>query len=76
MIYDITNHNFVKCEKCETIIAYEDKDTWIRKGRKYSIFDDYDNNFTWVRATINCPKCGKRIIVSEDKEFGAKIEDE
>lgn len=57
MIYDITNHHLVKCEKCETIIAYEDKDTWIRSDRKYSIFNEDD--FTWIRATIDCPKCGK-----------------
>lgn len=74
MIYDITNHNFVKCEKCEAIVAYEDKDTWIQKDREYSIFNEDD--FTWIRATIFCPKCGKRIVVSEGKEFGAKIENE
>ena len=74
MIYDITNHHFVKCEKCETIIAYEDKDTWIQRDSKFSVFNEDD--FTWIRVTIKCPKCGKRIIVSEDKEFGAKIEDE
>ena len=47
MIYDITNHQFIKCNKCGSIMAYEEQDTWISTDRKYDIFAL--DNFTYVK---------------------------
>ena len=72
MIYDITNHQFIKCDKCGSIMAYEEQDTWISTDRKYDIFAL--DNFTYVKKITRCPCCCKAIIISEDKKYGKEEE--
>lgn len=72
MIYDITNHHFVKCNKCSSIIAYEEEDTWISTDNGFDIF--MLNDFTCIRKIIRCPCCYKEIIISEDKKYGEEKE--
>ena len=65
MAINISNHSFVKCDYCEAIIAYEDKEAWVETEYMYGLFEKktikHTNRLIW------CPNCHKKILVSEIK---------
>ena len=64
MIYNLNSHKFIKCEKCATLLGYEEDDLWIATDKGYNIFDCED--FTRVEKYFICPKCGTHVVVSKD----------
>lgn len=72
MIRVLTDNKFINCEKCNSLLGYEEKDTWISSNRGYSILDM--NDFTYIKKFINCPVCSHRIIISEEEKWGSKNE--
>ena len=66
MIYNITNHKFVECEKCHAILAYEEKDTWVSTDRGYNIFEMY--SFNWAEKYLLCPMCDSRVLINRDEK--------
>ena len=67
MIYNLTHHKFIKCEKCTTLWGYEEKDLRIATYKECNIFDDED--FIKVEKYFNCHKCGATIVVSKDEKI-------
>lgn len=72
MIRVLTDNKFINCEKCNSLLGYEEKDTWISSNRGYSILDM--NDFTYIKKFINCPVCSHRIIILEEEKWGSKNE--
>lgn len=66
MIYNLNSHKFIKCEKCTTLLGYEEEDLWIATDKGYNIFDCED--FTRVEKYFTCPKCGAHVVVSKDEK--------
>lgn len=62
MRVEVTNHSFVKCEKCGRIIAFEKDDIHIHEAHDYDIFSQQPKILSV--AFIYC-FCGKRVIIEE-----------
>lgn len=72
MIHVLTNYNFIKCEKCNSLLGYEEKDTWISSNRGCNFLNMDD--FTHIRKFITCPVCLHRPVISEEKRWESKDE--
>ena len=66
MIYNVTNRKFVECEKCHSVLAYEEKDTWISTDRGYDILNM--RTYNWVEKYLLCPVCDDRVLISRDEK--------
>ena len=62
MRLEVTNHSFVKCEKCGRIIAFEKDDVHICEAHDYDIFSLQSKVLREV--FIYC-FCGKHVIIEE-----------
>lgn len=62
MRLEVTNHSFVKCERCGRIMAFEKDDVHIREAHDYDIFSLQSKVLS--EAFIYC-FCGKRILIEE-----------
>ena len=72
MIRVLTNYKFINCEKCNSLLGYEEKDTWISSDRGYNVLRMDD--FTYVKKIINCPVCFHEVIISETEKWRSKDE--
>ena len=72
MIRVLTDDKFITCEKCNSLLSYEEKDTWLSSDRGYNVLNL--NDFTYVKKFINCPVCSNIVIISEEKKWGSKDE--
>lgn len=72
MIRVLTDNKFITCEKCNSLLGYEEKDTWLSSDRGYNVLNL--NDFTYVKKFINCPVCSNIVIISEEKKWGSKDE--
>ena len=72
MIRVLTNYNFIKCEKCDSLLGYEEKDTWISSDRGCNVLSLDD--FTYIKKFINCPVCFNKVIISEEEKWKSKDE--
>ena len=66
MIYNLNSHKFIKCEKCSTLLSYEEEDLYIATDKGYNIFDCKD--FTRIEKYFTCPKYGAHVVVSKDEK--------
>ena len=65
MIYNLNHHKFIKCEECCTVLAYEEKDTWVSTDRGYDIFNICTYN--WAEKYLICPVCDNKVLISRDE---------
>ena len=65
MIYNVTSFKFIECEKCHSILAYEEKDTWISTDRGYDILNM--RTFNWAEKYLLCPICSNKVLISRDE---------
>lgn len=72
MIRVLTDYNFINCEKCNSLLGYEEKDTWFSSDRGCNVLRM--DNFTYIKKFIDCPICSHRVIISEEKKWGSKDE--
>ena len=72
MIQNLTNYNFIKCEKCNSLLGYEEKDTWISSDRGCNVLNMDD--FTYIKTFITCPVCLHKVIILEEKKWRSKDE--
>ena len=66
MIYNVTNRKFVECETCHSVLAYEEKDTWISTDKGYDIFNMCSYN--WAEKYLICPVCDNKVFISRDEK--------
>ena len=66
MIRVLTDNNFITCEKCNSLLGYEEKDAWISSDKGCNVLSMED--FTYVKKFIGCPVCFNRVIISEEKK--------
>ena len=67
MIYNLNDHKFIKCEKCATLLGYEEKDLRIATYRGHNIFNDED--FAKIEKYFTCPRCWTEVVVSKDEKI-------
>lgn len=70
MPIDISNRSFVKCDYCEAIAAYEEKEVWVETEYMYDLFEE--KTIKAVSRLIWCPACKKKILVSEMEKDASK----